>query len=58
MKNDHPQPTRRPSHHSAAGLEGRVREIQKRAERAGFGARGAASPKADKAFMDELWGED
>lgn len=58
MENDHPQPTRRPSPHFAAGLEERVREIQKRAEQAGFCARGAASPEADKAFMDELWGED
>lgn len=58
MENDRQQPTQRPCPHSATGLEERVREIQKRAERAGFGARGAASPEADKAFMDELWGED
>jgi len=58
MENDHPQPTQRPSPDSTAGLEERVREIQKRAERAGFGTRGVASPEADKAFMDELWGED
>lgn len=58
MENDRPQPAHCPSLHSAAGLEERVREIQKRAERAGFGVKGAASPEADKAFMDELWGED
>ena len=58
MKNDRPQPAHGPSLHSAAGLEERVREIQKRAAQAGFGARGAASPEIGKAFMDALWGED
>ena len=58
IKNDRPQLAHGPSLHSAAGLEERVRKIQKRAAQAGFDAGGAASPETDKAFMDELWGED
>lgn len=41
-----------------AGLAERVVEVQQRAAQAGFGPRSGATSEADKAFMDEMWGED
>lgn len=58
MENDSRQPGQCSSPQLTAGLVKRVHEILKRAEQAGFGARVAASSEADKALMDDMWGED
>lgn len=58
MENDRPQATESASPSPKAGLAERVRKIQEKAAQAGIQSSSEDSIAADKAFMDEMWGED
>lgn len=58
MESDRVQPTDSVSLPTRAGLSERVRKIQEQAARMGFQSSSPDTVEADKAFMDDMWGED
>lgn len=58
MESDRTQPIDCASPPAKAGLAERVRKIQEQAAQLGFQSDSTNSLEADKAFMDEMWGED
>ena len=58
MESDRVKPTDGDPPPAKAGLAERVRKIQEQAARMGFQSSSLDTVEADKAFMDDMWGED
>lgn len=58
MESDRIQPVEGVPPPAKAGLAERVREVQELAAQLGFQSDSTDTIEADKAFMDEMWGED
>lgn len=58
MESDHVQGTNSASPPAKAEFAERVRKIQEQAARMGFQSGPTDTVEADKAFMDDMWGED